>query len=130
MPEYEVGVQEVLPEDDYDFTVDDAGEKESSKGNPMIELQLVINHDGSSVRVFDNLVFTRNAYWKIDQFRLCTGDKLVEGQKVNFEAEDCIDRKGRCHLIVDTYEGRSRNKVAAYLVPSISERSQPQIQRW
>jgi hypothetical protein len=122
MPEYQTGVQQILPEGDYDFTVDDAGEKESSKGNPMIELQLKIG----SVRVFDQLVFTRNAFWKIDQFRICTGDELVEGQKVNFEAEDCIDRKGRCHLYVDTYEGRSRNKVDAYLPPTDGE-SQPRI---
>jgi hypothetical protein len=118
MPEYQTGLQEVLVEGDYDFTVDDAGEKESSKGNPMIELQLIINHNGSAVRVLDNLVFTRPAYWKIDSFRLCTGDKLIEGQTVNFEAEDCVDREGRCHLIVDTYEGRTRNKVDAYLPPA------------
>ena len=117
MPEYETGVQEVLPEGDYDFVVDDAGEKESTRGNAMIELQLAIEHDGSRVRVFDHLVFTRNAFWKIDAFRICTGEKLVEGQKVNFEAEDCIDRKGRCHLCIDTYEGKTRNKVNAYLPP-------------
>jgi hypothetical protein len=117
MPEYTTGVQQVLPEGDYDFVVDDAGEKESSKGNPMIELQLLVEHDGAKVRVFDNLVFVENAFWKIDAFRLATGEKLVEGQKVNFEAEDCIDRRGKCHLYVDTYEGRSRNKVDSYLPP-------------
>ena len=61
----------MLPEGDYDFVVDDAGEKESTKGNPMIELQLAIEHDGSCVLVFDHLVFTRNAFWKIDAFRIC-----------------------------------------------------------
>ena len=83
IPQYETGVQEVLPEGDYDFVVDDAGEKESTRGNAMIELQLAIEHDGSRVRVFDHLVFTRNAFWKIDAFRICTGEKLVEGQKIN-----------------------------------------------
>jgi hypothetical protein len=51
MPEYETGVQEVLPEGDYDFVVDDAGEKESSKGNPMIELQLAIEHNAVPARL-------------------------------------------------------------------------------
>jgi hypothetical protein len=32
------GSQDILPEGDYQFTVDDAGEKESAKHNPMIEL--------------------------------------------------------------------------------------------
>jgi hypothetical protein len=74
--------------------------------------------------VFDNLVFTKAAFWKIDQFRHSTGDKLVDGEQVTFEAEDCIDRKGRCRLIVDVYEGRSRNKVDEYLPP---QESQPEI---
>ena len=126
MSEYETGVQEVLPEGDYDFVVDDAGEKESTNGNPMIELQLTIEHDGHRVRVFDHLVFTRKAFWKIDAFRVCTGEKFVEGQKVSFEAEDCIDRKGRCLLCVDTYEGKTRNKVSAYLPPP-SEGSKPSL---
>ena len=122
MPEYETGVQRVLPEGDYDFMVGNAIEKQSSKGNPMIELQLRIG----SVRVFDQLVFTRNGFSKIDEFRVCTGEKLIKGQKINFEAEDCIDRKGRCHLYIDTYEGRDRNKVYAYLPPT-NEESQPRI---
>jgi hypothetical protein len=127
MPQYTSGGgHDVLPEGDYDFVVDDAGEKESAKHNPMIELQLVVTHNGTSVRVFDNLVFTKAAFWKIDQFRSCTGDTLVEGAEVNFEAEDCIDRKGRCHLIVDTYEGRSRNKVDAYLPPAIASKEPQQ----
>ena len=126
MPTYTTGAQQVLPEGDYDFVVDDAGEKESTRGNSMIELQLAIEHNGSRVRVFDHLVFTRNAFWKIDAFRVCTGEKLVEGQKVNFEAEDCIDRKGRCHLCIDTYEGKTRNKVSAYLPPP-SEGSKPSL---
>ena len=50
MPEYTTGVQQVAPDGDYDFVVDDAGEKESSKGNPMIELQLLVNYNGSEIR--------------------------------------------------------------------------------
>src|SRR6516225_7375754 len=121
MPEYTTGVPEVAPEDDYVFVVDDASGKESSKGNPMIELQILINYNGSTIRIYDNLVFTKSVFWKIDAFRVATGDKLMEGQKVNFEAEDCIGRKGRCHVYVDSYEGRTRNKVAAYLPPATSK---------
>jgi uncharacterized protein DUF669 len=125
MPEYVTGVQQVLPEGDYEFVVDDAGEKASSKGNPMIELQLIVEHDGAEVRVFDNLVFVEAAFWKIDAFRVSTGEKLVEGQKVNFEAEDCIGRRGRCHLFTDTYEGRTRNRVDSYLPPEEGTKNVP-----
>jgi hypothetical protein len=86
----------------------------------MIELQLLIEYNGSRIRVFDHLVFTEKSSWKIDDFRAATGEKLVEGQRVTLEAEDCVDRKGRCHLIIDSYDGRTRNKVAAYLPPALT----------
>lgn len=127
MPEYTQGAQQVLPEGDYPFVVDDAGEKESKAGNPMIELQLLVYPDPTKpgVRVFDQLVFVESAYWKIDSFRTCTGEKLVEGQKVSFEADDCIDRQGRVHLIVDSYDGRTRNKVGEYLAPVVPKTAPP-----
>jgi hypothetical protein len=109
----------VFPEDDYNFVVDDAREKESRNGNPMIELVHIISHNGVTIRVIDYLVFKEKAFWKIDHFREATGEKLVPGQKVNLEAEDCINRKGRCHLIIDSFEGKSRNKVDDYLPPAI-----------
>jgi hypothetical protein len=67
--------------------------------------------------IFDRLVFDPNSFWKIDAFRASTGEKLVEGQKVNFEAEDCIGRKGRCILKNTAFEGRTRNEVDQYLPP-------------
>jgi hypothetical protein len=117
MPEYTTGAAQIVPEGDYNFVVDEAGEKTSQKGNAMIEIQLLVEHDGAKVRVFDNLVFTQKAFFKIDEFRRATGEKLKEGEKVNFEAEDCVDRKGKVHLYVDEFEGRVRNKVDCYLPP-------------
>ena len=119
MPIYTSSSREgVAPEGDYGFIVDYAIEKESRAGTPMIELQLLINYNGSRIRIYDYLVFTQKAFFKIDQFREATGEKLVNNQKVNIEAEDCIGRKGRCHLIIDVFEGKSRNKVNGYLPPS------------
>jgi hypothetical protein len=109
----------VAPEGDYSFVVNDANEKESRAGTPMIELQLLINYNGKQLRVYDHLPFTEKAFWKIDQFRESTGEQLVNNQKVNIEAEDCVGRKGRCHLIVDSFEGKNRNKVDGYLPPAV-----------
>ena len=119
MPEYTTGTQEVLPDGEYWFAVDDAGEKESKTGKPMIELQLLCydSDPKKTVRVFDRLVFDPNSFWKIDAFRRSTGEKLAEGQRVNFEAEDCLDRRGRCTLKSSTFEGRTRNEVESYLEP-------------
>ena len=125
MPTYTQGVDMTLPEGIYDFVVADANDKQSQSGNDMIELQLIIKGpDGQENKVYDNLVFTPKAFWKIDTFRLCTGDKLVAGQSVEFDATDCLERTGKCHVIVDKYEGRERNKVGEYLEPAAAGNSQ------
>ena len=125
MPTYTQGLDITLPEGIYDFVVADANDKQSQSGNDMIELQLIIKGpDGQESKVYDNLVFTPKAYWKIDAFRLCTGDKLIKGQSVEFDATDCLDRTGKCDVIVDKYEGRERNKVSEYLDPAVIKDSQ------
>jgi hypothetical protein len=124
MPSYISGTEQILPEGGpYDFVVADATEKESQGNkNPMIELQLdVKGPNGSHKIVYDNLVFTPSAFWKIDAFRICTGEVLIKGEKINFEAEDCLRRTGKLSLKIEKYEGREKNKVEEYLVPDDSE---------
>jgi hypothetical protein len=122
MPEYQQAYEETLPEGVYDFVVVDAIEKQSQNGNPMIELQLMVNGpDGSKnggIRIFDHLTFNPKSYWKIDRFRVATGETLVPGQTIRFESEDCIDRKGRVRLMIESYQSRNRNKVEDYIDPS------------
>ena len=119
MPEYEQGLAgSIFPDGAYDFACVDAGEKESEKThNPMIELQLdVFNADYTDkIRVVDRLVFTPNSYWKIDSFRKATGEKITQSQKVKFEAEDCIDRRGRVQLTTSSYNGKTRNEIEYYI---------------
>jgi hypothetical protein len=94
----------------------------------MIELQLrIMNGSRKGPLVYDNLVFTEKAFWKIDQFRECTGEKLVPGQPVVFNADDCIDRRGRLVVMIDTYQGRSKNKVDHYVLPGEESSSSPTI---
>ena len=85
----------------------------------MIELQLDVCNDDftQKVRVVDRLVFTSNCYWKIDSFRKATGEKISQHQKVSFDAEDCIDRRGQLMLKTTTYNGKSRNEVDYYVEP-------------
>jgi hypothetical protein len=129
MPEYEQNAAEVIFADGtYDFHCVDAGERESTQThNPMIELQLdCFNADFTQkVRVVDRLVFVPNSYWKIDSFRKATGEKISAGGKVSFEAEDCVDRKGRCQLKTSSYNGRNRNEVDYYIEPPEQGGNQP-----
>ena len=119
MPEYTMGHEEVLPGRRLLLCLHRRREKTSQSGNPMIELRLLVKgpNGNSELRIFDHLVFAPRAYWKIDMFRVATGETLVPGQAVRFEAEDCIDREGKVWLKVETFEGRSRNKVEKYRDP-------------
>jgi hypothetical protein len=116
MPTYKQNAAPAVPEGEYDFTVKNAKEETSKKGNEMIVLTLQIK-DGPIV--VDNLVFDDEgkAIWKIDEFRIATGEVINSTEEVEFTSDQCLGRTGRCSLYVDDYEGRKRNKVEHYLPP-------------
>lgn len=130
MPDYTTGASSTVPPGEYAFYVKNAKEKESSKGNVMIELTLQIENGPA---VYDNLVFVDSCYWKIDEFRRATGEKLVAGITASFEAEDCVGRRGRAEFEIDVWEGKTRNKVVRYIesdvppavAPKFNEHGEP-----
>jgi hypothetical protein len=69
--------------------------------------------------VYDFLVFTPSAFWKIDAFRIATGETLVPDEDVNLTANDLIGRTGRVRLVIEEFNGRQRNKLAAWLTRGI-----------
>jgi hypothetical protein len=130
MPDYEQNAAgKVFADGPYEFECVDAGEKTAGSGNTMIELQLdCLSPDFTDkVRVVDRLVFTPNSYWKIDSFRRATGEKITQNQKVSFEAENCIDRKGRLVLKTSSYNGNLRNEVDYYVEPEPGAAQQPSM---
>lgn len=117
MPSYKSSEPSIRPDfveaGDYTVEVLNAEESVSKQGNEMIELKL--KAEPSGVIFFDNLVFTENAFWKIDAFRAATGEAVVPDEDVEITADDLIGRRGRARLIVDEFGGRKRNKVVAWL---------------
>jgi hypothetical protein len=102
-----------------DYTVEVIEAEESiaqSSQNDKIELKLKIEPSGAIV--WDNLVFTPNAFWKIDAFRAATGELVIPDEDVEIIADDLIGRRGRARLIVEEHNGKKRNKVGAWLVPT------------
>jgi len=102
-----------------DYTIEVLGAEESisqKNRNEMIELKLKVEPSGAIV--YDNLVFTASAFWKIDAFRAATGETVTPDEDVDIIADDLIGRTGRARLIVEEYNGKKRNKVAAWLVPT------------
>lgn len=87
----------------YAFIVGNAEETESRAGNAMIKLQLLVTPDGfdNPVTVYENLVFTDKALWKIEQFCNCVG--LEDAFKISEETGralidldpfDCLNKQG------------------------------------
>jgi hypothetical protein len=120
MPTYQQNQSaELLPKGVYPFYVRNAKENTSQTGNEKIELTLQVN---GTFTVFDNLVFVENSFWKIDQFRVATGETLgTPGSNVSLEADDCVQRRGEVSVDIDEWpvnSGRKRNIVVEYINPA------------
>lgn len=102
----------ILAPGEYPFEVTNCEAKTSKAGNPMFELKLRV---GDKASVYDNLVFTQAAFWKIDQFLRAVGAHPGEGQSIDLEADDCIGHKGRVKIRTGkTASGNDRNEVESY----------------
>ncbi len=116
MPSYTASTPTERPDfvdpGDYQVEVTDAVETISKGGHEMIELKLKTS---AGSYLYDFLVFIPNAFWKIDSFRAATGEEVTPEDDVEITADDLIGRTGTARLIVEEYNGKKRNKVAAWL---------------
>lgn len=105
---------ETLPPGNYQVKIIEAEETTSKNGgNPMIELNLL--EKKSRALIFDRLVFTEKAYFRIDQFRQATGDTVKPGEEIEIDAAYCKGRVGWVALEVEDYNGRTKNVVKQWL---------------
>ena len=119
MPSYKASTPTERPDHvepgDYEVEVVDAVETTSKNGHEMIELKLKTS-EGSYL--YDFLVFIPSAFWKIDAFRAATGEAVTPDEDVELTSDDLIGRIGSARLVLEEYNGRKRNKVAAWLTGS------------
>ena len=129
MPTYHSSTPSARPDHvlagDYLVEVIDATETVSKSGHEMIELNL---RTGAGSYLYDFLVFTPSAFWKIDAFRAATGEIVSADESVEITADDLIGRRGRARLSVEEFNGRKRNKVAAWLAPQPGAQPAPSAQ--
>lgn len=125
MPTYRASIPTERPDHvepgEYQVEVVDAAETMSKRGHDMIELKLK-TPQGSYL--YDFLVFTETAFWKIDAFRAATGEQVTPGQDVEIAGDDLIGRRGKARLVVEEYDGRKRNKVASWLIAAAKPATQ------
>jgi hypothetical protein len=124
MPSYKASEPSVAPEavkpGEYHCEIINAEEgKSQSGGNPIISLKLRLENEAV---LYDRLVFTPSAFWKIDSFRAAIGQKVVPDEEVNIEADELVGKTARIRIVNETYEGRQRSKVAAWLMPAKPEK--------
>ena len=116
MPSYTASTPSERPDHvepgDHPVEVIDAVESLSRSGHEMIELKL---RTSAGSYLYDFLVFIPSAFWKIDSFRAATGEAVTPEDDVEIVADDLIGRTGTARLIVEEYNGKKRNKVAAWL---------------
>lgn len=118
-----------IPAGNYEFIVSNAEEQESQKGNPMINLELliVIPDRDNPVKVFDCLVFTENAIFKIEQFCKATGMpekfKNIDGNvDIDLEPANCLNKQGLARFEPDNKSGYLRPK---YYIDPAEKKEQP-----
>jgi hypothetical protein len=118
MPSYTASTPTERPDfvdpGDYQVEVIDAIETVSKTGHEMIELKLKTS---AGSYLYDFLVFIPNSFWKIDSFRAATGEDVAPEDDVEITGDDLIGRTGTVRLVVGEYNGKKRNKVAAWLAP-------------
>ena len=124
MPSYKASEPSVAPEavkpGEYHCEIINAEEgKSQSGGNSIISLKLRLENEAV---LYDRLVFTPSAFWKIDSFRAAIGQKVVPDEEVNIEADELVGKTARIRVVNETYEGRQRSKVAAWLMPAKPEK--------
>jgi len=85
-----------VPPGTYAVEIVKAIEKTSQNGNPMISLTCEIQLGNGKIgpTVWDNLVFTPKAAWKIDQVLASIGRAVVPGEETNVEADQLVGAEG------------------------------------
>lgn len=123
--------QDLLPEGEYDFAVTKVDKTTSqSSGAPMAVVTLqAYGPDDAVVTVYDYLVLTRAAEWKLSAFFRAIGmKKHGEPFVMNWDAVE--GKAGRAEFYVDEFEKQDgskakKNKVQRYLDKDTTDAPKP-----
>lgn len=119
-------MHDLVPEGDYEFTVSNAFERLSHNGNEMIELELSVEVGRDQpIRVYDRLVGTPAAQWKIHQFCECVGLEYNQGEVL---PDDVAGRSGWAHFVQGEPRQAGRSMGKRFLEVGYYRRNMPQGQ--
>jgi hypothetical protein len=113
----------LIPIGEYDFTVADAEEKESAKGNPMIALKLTIHMPSGGERTVRDWLMTSSPSMEYKLRHFCQAIGMgAEYGSGEIHAEDMAHRGGR--VIINQKDDEKygvQNGVKDYVVPEESD---------
>jgi len=122
---------ELLPEGEYTFTVAKVDKTTSqSSGAPMAVVTLQFSGpDDAVVNVYDYLVLTRAAEWKLSAFFRAIGMKK-HGEPFVMDWDAAEGKTGRAEIYVDEFEKQSggmaqKNKVDRYIDKDADAETKP-----
>ena len=109
----------IPPIGEYNFFVTNIEKTFSKAGNPMLKVRLDLQ--GAEGSVFDNLVLTEKAMFKVVTFFESVGVKK-KGEELNCSiGEAAFQQEGRCKIIHEEYNGKTQARVDKYIVLDSSE---------
>ncbi len=120
----------ILPPGEYGFKVTSFEKQHSNNSQaPMARVTLEVEYDGELVHVFDYLVLTKKAEWKLCSFFRCLGLKK-HGEPFVMQWNRVVGATGRAKLHVEKYTKKDgstgeSNKVKQYLDPPAGRASAP-----
>ena len=97
----------------------------SQSGNEMLKLKVHALSDSGEVQrtIYEYLVFTPKAEWKISQFLESVGMASETGEQVEVNAQTLTDAQGRVRIAQETYtdqDGKEQvtNRIGTWLSPT------------
>jgi hypothetical protein len=114
----EIDAANLCEEGDYPFTIAEAAEQTSKRGQPMFKLKLLVHADGErDWHIFD---YVSPAFMEHRLLHLCEGTGLFPQYAAGeLEASELVGQEGHCRIIVQEAKGGypAKNVVDDYLVP-------------
>jgi len=113
----------LLPAGEYTFRVTNVDYTHSNKTNaPMALVTLEVEYDGELVNVFDYLVLTKKAEWKLSSFFRCIGLKK-HGEPFEMNWNRALGAVGRAKVHTEKFTKKDgtpgeSNKIKNYIEPA------------
>ena len=121
--EKELASDGLWPAGTYDFEVIESDEATSASGNDMVKLKIfVFNDEGAKRTVFDYLVGTESAQFKVRGFAAAVG-LLEEYESGEMDAVEMQGRTGKCKLTIQKDKSGAypdKNGIASYVAEPVT----------